>query len=243
LVAAGTGDSRGGRGRGGGCRRYCRCTRHRSGRGRRREGLVSTLGGGALQQGGRPGLRCRIDPVDLRARLDAIALAGLEGIDDRLKALDRQVFISVIADHHHRRVDAGAKALDFFPAQRSRRVGMERIVVDAMLADGPQVLGAAQHAGRGAADEDVGLAADGLQQELRIERRDFKDADVGHAQHLGDCLDGRTRDPALLLLGPPKQRDHRRLLAPGGIFGDLGGGPAGIVGREGKACRLDGRIG
>ncbi len=56
-----------------------------------------------------------------------------------------------------------------------------------------QVFGAAQHAGRGAADLDMGTRSDRLQLELRIEGGDFENTDIGHAEHVGDRLDRRPR--------------------------------------------------
>src|SRR5690606_8988735 len=38
-------------------------------------------------------------------------------------------------------------------------------------------------------------------------------ADVGHAQQLGDSADSRLGDPAFLLLHKPQHRDHSRLAA------------------------------
>ena len=147
-------------------------------------------------------------------RADRCAVAGAEGLDDLLEALDRQILVGVVADHHHRRVHAGAEALDLFPAQLAVGGDLERIVVDPVLADLDQFLRAAQHARGRAAHQDVGLRADRLQQELRVEGRDLEHADIGHAQHLGDRLDRGAGDPALLLLRAPQHRDHGRL--PGG---------------------------
>ena len=185
-----------------------RCSRRRraagaaagAGAGRRRwrrERLVGALGGRRFEQRRAPPCGAENARSICGPGLIDCAVAGLERVDDFLEALDRQVLIGVVADHDHRRVDAGAEALDLFPAQRAVVVDVERIVVDPVLADGEQILGAAQHAGRRAADHDVGLGAHRLQQELRVERRDFEHADIGHAQHACDIsIAARVTQPS-----------------------------------------------
>jgi hypothetical protein len=42
---------------------------------------------------------------------------------------------------------------------------------------------------------------------------------TGICSWAGDLLDGGLGDPAFLLLGQPQHRDHRRLLALGGVLG------------------------
>ena len=83
-----------------------------------------------------------------------------------------------------------------------------RIVMDAPAADIDQVAGAAQHAGRRAANLDVRFGADRLQVKHRVEGRDLEHTDMGHAEYPCDRLDRRLGDPALLLLRPPQKRDH-----------------------------------
>src|SRR6185437_4741159 len=182
-------------------------------------------------------------PLDLGARLDRLAVARAERFDDALEAFDGEVFVGVVADHDHRGVDAGAKALGFFPAQLAVRRNFERIVRDLVPADVQEIAGAAQHARGRAANDDVGIAADGLQQELRVEGRDFEDADIGHAQHRGDGLDGGPGDPALLLLRAPQDGDHGRLLPAGRVARDDLFRPRLIFGRESEAGGLNGLIG
>jgi hypothetical protein len=79
------------------------------------------------------------------------------------------------------------------------------------LADLDEFFRAAQHAGRGAADLDVGLLAHRLELEHRVESRDFQHADIGHVEQIGDGLaDRRLAHPAvMLLLRAPQQRDDR----------------------------------
>ena len=57
--------------------------------------------------------------------------------------------------------------------------------------------------------------------EHRVEGGDLVDADVGHAQHVGDEAHGGLRQPAaVLLLRPPQQGDHGGGLLARRIFGD-----------------------
>ena len=108
-----------------------------------------------------------------------------------------------------------------------------------LLADLDQVAGAAQPARRGAADLDMGLLADRLQLEHRVEGRDLEHADIGHVEQVGDGADRGFRNPALvLLLRPPQDRDHRRGLAAGRIFRDLRFRPREILVREREARGL-----
>ncbi len=115
-------------------------------------------------------------------------------------------------------------------------------MVDLVPADLDQLFGAAQHAGRRPANLDVCLGAHRLELEHGVERRDFEHADVGHAQHVGDRLYRRAGDPAFLLLGAPQDWNDCRLLPAGGIFGDLGFGPAQVVAGEGERGGLHGLI-
>ena len=147
--------------------------------------------------------------VDLGAGLDGVALACLESIDDLFQTLGRQVFIGILEDDDHRRVDAGALTFHLFPGKRAALIGVQRIVMDLLAADIHQRFGAAQHAGRGAADLNVGTRADRLQLELRIEGRNFKNTDIGHVQHVCDFFNGGAGNPAILLLGTHEQRDDR----------------------------------
>jgi len=60
------------------------------------------------------------------------------------KAVLGQVFISVLPNQHHRRIHAGAKALDLLPAEIAVGERWKGIVVDAVLAHFDQVGRAAQ---------------------------------------------------------------------------------------------------
>ena len=67
-------------------------------------------------------------------------LAGRERVDDLFEPLGRQVLVGVLEDHHHRRVDAGAEALDLFPRQRAVGIGVELVVMDLRLGRRPSAL-------------------------------------------------------------------------------------------------------
>ena len=112
-----------------------------------------------------------------------------EAVEHLLEAFRGQVLVGVVPDQHHRRVHAGAEALDLLPGEIAVRRDVQRIVVDALVADLEQRLGAAQHARRGAADLDVRLLADRREQEHGVEGRDLERADVRHAEHVGDVPD------------------------------------------------------
>ena len=132
-------------------------------------------------------LRRRENPVDLRSRRHRGPFAGLERVDDLGKPFGGQILVGVLEDHHHRGVHAGAEALDLFPGQRALGVGVELVVMDLRAADIDQRFGAAQHAGRRATDLDMGARSDRLQLELRVEGRDFQDADQGMSSMSATC--------------------------------------------------------
>src|SRR3954451_9676745 len=107
--------------------------------------------------------RSRELTVDLRSRLRRIA--GRDTVEHLAEVLLGQILVGVLPDQHHRRVHAGAQALDLFPAEIAVLRQMEGIVMDAALAYLDDVLGAAQAARRGAADLHMGLLADRLKLE------------------------------------------------------------------------------
>src|SRR5712671_7351697 len=142
------------------------------------------------------------------------SVAGGKAVQHLAEAFLGQILVGILPDQHHRRVHAGAKALDFFPAEIPVLGWMKGIVVDPALAHLDDIAGAAQPARRGAADLNVGLLADRLQLKHRVEGRDFQHPDVGHAKQIGDGTDGGFRDPSLMLfLHPPQDRYRRRSLA------------------------------
>src|SRR5690606_4537454 len=96
----------------------------------------------------------------------------------------------------------------------------------------------ADHAGRRAADLDMGNGTNGLQLEHEVECGDFQRPDMRHSQHVGHIFDGRFREPALLLLRTPEKRDERRGLAALGILGDLPLRPGEVGGGEFEPVRL-----
>src|ERR1700722_18576614 len=149
-------------------------------------------------------------------------IAGGKAVQHLAEVFLAQVLVGITPDQHHRRVDARAKALDLFPAEIAILGEMEGFVMDAALAHLDNVTGAAQPARRGAADLDVGLLADRLQLEHRVEGRYLQSSDVGHLKQIRDRTDRRFRNPPVMLfLDPPQDRDHRRGLAAGRIFADL----------------------
>ena len=74
--------------------------------------------------------------------------------------------------------------------------------MNARLADVQDLVGPAQHAGRGAADLHMRDRTDRRQQELRVEGRHFEHADLGHAELCGRPFDAGLADPAVLFLRP-----------------------------------------
>src|SRR5882724_13686908 len=96
----------------------------------------------------------------LRSRLRKIA--GGKAVKHLAEAFLGQILVGILPDQNHRRIDAGAKTLDFFPAEIAVLGQMEGIVMDAALAHFDDVFGAAQTARRGAADLDMGFLADRL---------------------------------------------------------------------------------
>src|SRR6266481_1949401 len=118
----------------------------------------------------------------LRSRLRSVA--GGKAVQHLAEAFPGQILVGILPDQHHRRIDAGAKALDFFPAEIAVLGEMKRVVMDAALAHFDKVAGAAQPARGGAADLDVRLLADRLQLEHRVESRNFQRPDIGHFQEV-----------------------------------------------------------
>src|SRR5580692_1464206 len=62
-------------------------------------------------------------------------LAARYGVEHLVERFRGEVFVSVPADQHHRGVDAGAEALHLLPGEITIRGDMERLMVDAALAD------------------------------------------------------------------------------------------------------------
>src|SRR5262245_25419579 len=173
--------------------------------------------------------------IDLRAGLDL--LAGSEVIQDSGERFRREVLVVVVVDLRHRRVHAGAQALDLDPGQLAVG-GHVLLFADAVMAEPDQLVGAAQHAGRGATELDVKFS-DRLQVEHGVEGRDLESADVRHAKQVRDVLDRLLRQPAAgLLLRAPQQWNNRGDLPALRILVDLLLGPIEILRREGEASGL-----
>src|SRR6478609_6956942 len=70
--------------------------------------------------------------VDLRPRLQW--LAGGKAVQHLAKTFLGQILVGILPDQDHRRVHAGAKTLDFFPAEIAIPGEMKGLVMDAALA-------------------------------------------------------------------------------------------------------------
>src|SRR5690606_26508780 len=81
-------------------------------------------------------------------------------------------------------------------------------------------------------------ATDRGEMEQGVEGGHPEHADERHVEPAGDHLDRRPADPAILLLHPPQERNHRRALPPGGAVDDRCLHPLLILGREGKRLGL-----
>src|SRR5688572_5378955 len=134
--------------------------------------ICTVQGGGAADRLG------RVAP-DLRTGLRFLAAA--QRLDELLGHGAIEVFIEVLADLEHRRVDAGAKTLDFHPAELSVGGQRVRLRMDMLLARVDEIGRAAQPAGRRRADL-YQMVADRMQIEHRVESRDLEHAHVGHAE-------------------------------------------------------------
>jgi hypothetical protein len=144
---------------------------------------------------GQPARRFRgIAPV-LRPRRRNLARRHL--VDERRQFLGRQVLVVILADLGHRRVGAGAEALDLFPRELAVGAELMRLRRDLVAADADQVLRPADHAGRGAADLDMRDGAHGGELEHEVEGRDLERPDMRHAQHVGHrSIAGRVSQPS-----------------------------------------------
>src|SRR3954451_4945112 len=121
---------------------------------------------GFFQRGG-PAHRRGELARDLRSGLRRIA--GGKAIEHLAEIFLGEILVSIAPDQHHGCIDAGAKTLDFLPTEVAVSGEMKVIVMNAALAHLDDVGGAAQPAGGGAADLDVGLPADRLQLEHGVE--------------------------------------------------------------------------
>ena len=69
--------------------------------------------------------------VNLRSRLRRAP--GGEVVEDLFEAFRRQVLVGIVPDQHHRRVDAGAEALDLLPGELTVRRDVKRIGVQRVM--------------------------------------------------------------------------------------------------------------
>src|SRR6185312_5136926 len=126
---------------------------------------------GDFLERGRPGDGRRKLTAVLRSGLGRIA--GGKAIQHLAEILLVQVLVGVLPDQDHRRIHAGAEALDLLPTEIAVFREMEGIVVDTALADLDDIARAAQPARRGAADLDMRLLADRRELEHRVKGRDL----------------------------------------------------------------------
>src|SRR3990170_7221214 len=91
--------------------------------------LSSSMSSLGRLQGGRTADGRRKLAVDLRPGLRRRALG--EAVEHFLKTFRRQILVGVAPDQHHRRVDAGAEALDFLPGEIAVGGELKRLLVDA----------------------------------------------------------------------------------------------------------------
>jgi hypothetical protein len=126
----------------------------------------------------------------------------------------------LVADLHHRRIDAGAEAFDLAQGEGAVLGRLAEVDAEPLLAGLHDRVGAAQPAGRRRADLQQVLS-DRLQIEHGVEARDLVDADRRHVEDLGHMVHGGAVEPAAILrLRQMEQRDHRARLAARRIFGD-----------------------
>src|SRR6266403_3532834 len=67
------------------------------------------------------------------------SVAGGKAVQHLAEAFLGQILVGILPDQHHRRVHAGAEALDLFPAEIAVLRQLEGIMVDAVLAHLDQV--------------------------------------------------------------------------------------------------------
>src|SRR6266550_3400041 len=70
--------------------------------------------------------------VDLRPRPPRFA--GGKAVQHLAKAFLGEILVGILPDQHHRRIHAGAKTLDFFPAEIAIPGEMKGLMMDAALA-------------------------------------------------------------------------------------------------------------
>src|SRR5215471_852272 len=138
--------------------------------------------GDLLQCGGTRDGRGELPSV-LRSR--PWRVAGGKAVKHLSKALFGQILVGVLPDHDHGRVHAGAKAFNLFPAEIAVPREVERIAMNATLANVDEVACATQPAWRCPADLHVGLFAHRPQLKHSIKGRDLKHADVRHLEQIG----------------------------------------------------------
>src|SRR5258708_19023241 len=100
----------------------------------------------------------------LRSRLWSVA--GGKAVQHLAEAFPGQILVGILPDQHHRRVHAGAKTLNFFPAEIPVLGQMKGFVMYPAFAQLDDMIGPARPAVRGAADMTVCML--GITLELQV---------------------------------------------------------------------------
>ena len=172
-------------------------------------------------------------PPGRRARLRLLAAA--QCCQQSLHRRRVEIRVEVVVDLDHRRIGAGAQALDLHHGELA--VGGHFLEADAelALAGVAEIIGAAQPAGGGPADLDQ-VAPHRLQIQHAVETGDLVDADRRHVEDRGHMVHRRPGQPAASLgLGEFEQRQDRARLPARRVFGDELLGHRLVLGCEGEA--------
>jgi len=124
-----------------------------------------------------------------------VGLTLLQKLDRRLR---RQTLIIIIIHLNHRSVGTGTEALHFQECEHAVRGGLAVLDAQVVLDGSFDILGAADHAGCGAAELDEVLSYLGAV-EHGVETGDFVDAGGGRFDDLGDLVHGGDGEPSAVL--------------------------------------------
>jgi len=154
--------------------------------------------------------------VDLRSFLIGAALEVLEQLEG---IFGSEILVDPFSvDLQHGRIGAGSQALHFLDGEESIGSGLSALDAEVFLAGLDDLLGAAELAGRGAADLQVELSHS-FAVEHGVEGGHLVDVhlvDLGDARHLPHRC--QREEVIVLLLGEVQQRDDRRSPPVGGEF-------------------------
>ena len=154
------------------------------------------------------------------------------------RALGVEVLVEVVVDLDHRRVDAGAQALDLGQREHAVGGGLARGRCRACSCRPPSARRSRAASTAWSADLQV-IAADRLQVEHGVEGRDLVDADRRHVEQAGDMsIAARGSQPPCCRCAEIEQRQHRARLPARRIVGDDLLRLRQVLRREGEARRL-----